>query len=162
MLDRHTVFSERVSPKAAGNVDTHHPLDMPGTPSSVIDETAALEQCGDWMLVAELLQDILAEGQAGLSVLRAAQISDDQTRFWQTAHAIKSSALNLHLPALAEVSQRAEVFGRQMEQGGRQQSDLREALIEALKWELDQLRRYIPTAQERVRQQLQAGGKTTS
>ena len=110
------------------------------------------------MFIVELLQDILTEGHTSLSALRAAWISGDHSGFWRTAHAIKGSALNLHLPALAAVSQRAEELGRQLEMSGGddQLHDLQKSSIEAMKWELDRLRRYFPTAQTRAREQLHA------
>ena len=139
-------------------IDAHHQSGVPPIVLPVIDEIASLEQCGDWMFIVELLLDILTEGHAALTALRAAWIFGDHSGFWRTAHAIKGSALNLHLPALTAVSQRAEELGRRLEMGGGddQQHDFQEASIKAMEWELDRLRRYFPTAQARAREQLQA------
>ena len=133
---------------------------MSTTALPIIDEVAALAQCGDWAFVAELLLDILAEGQAAMSIVQAACISRDATKYRQTAHAIKSSAMSLHLPALSQVSQRAEEMGQQIERetAAHRQIYLLRAPLHSMHSELDRLRGYIPVAQARVRLEQQSGG----
>ena len=145
-------------PSAYAYVDLHAMMTST-TALPIIDEAAALEQCGDWAFVAELLLDILAEGQAAMSVLQAACISRDATKYRRAAHAIKSSAMSVHLPALSQVSQHAEEMGQQMERetDARRQLYLLLAPLSSLRTELDRLREYIPVAQARVQLEQEAG-----
>ena len=140
------------------------PLDYslfaPAASLPVIEEDAAFEQCGEWSFIVELLNDILAEREARVEELQSAVQADDHTKLHKTAHAIKGAALNLHLPALVDVSKKSELLGKQLElsKDDSRLLQCRQPLIAALQTEYDRLQHYIPTAQEKADAELEGGG----
>ncbi len=140
----------------AGPVD--YSLFAPSPSLPVIDEEAAFDQCQEWGFIAELLTDILNEREVRVEELQSAADAGDPTKFHKTAHAIKGAALNLHLPALVDVSKKSELLGKQLELSTDDQRLLqcRQPLIDALLTEYGRLEQYIPTAQEKA--EAEAGG----
>ena len=119
----------------------------------VVDEASMLEQCGDdWEFVVEILQDVMNERAARVAELQAALQAGQHTDFHKAAHAIKGVALNLHLPALVDVSKKAELLGKQLlvSPADRRLLDSRAPLIAALHTEYARLELYIQTAKERA------------
>ena len=140
------------------------PLDYslfaPSPSLPVINEDAALDQCGDWSFIAELLTDMMEERAFRVDELQSAMEAREHTKFHKAAHAIKGAALNLHLPALVDVSKKSELLGKQLEVSGDDVRLLqcRQPLIAALQSEYDRLQQYIPTAQQKADAESEGGG----
>lgn len=140
------------------------PLDYslfaPSPSLPVIDEDAAFEQCQEWSFIVELLNDTLAERDERVDELQASLEASDHTRFHKAAHAIKGAALNLHLPALVDVSKKSELLGKQLEVSGDDTRllECRRPLIAALQTEYDRLQEYIPAAQLKADEEAAGGG----
>ena len=153
-----SLSSEHKVAAVSGPVD--YSLFAPTPSLPVIDEDAAFEQCQEWGFIVELLNDILAERDERVEELQSALDASDHTKFHKAAHAIKGAALNLHLPALVDVSKKSELLGKQLEIS-RDDSTLqqcRQPLVAALQAEYDRLQQYIPAAQLKADAELEGGG----
>lgn len=150
--------SEHKVAAVSGPLD--YSLFAPTASLPVIDEDAAFEQCQEWSFIVELLTDILNEREERVEELQSALDAGDHTKFHKAAHAIKGAALNLHLPALVDVSKKSELLGKQLEVSGDDSRLLqcRQPLIAALQTEYGRLQQYIPAAQVKADEELEAGG----
>ena len=110
--------------------------------------------------MVELLNDIAAERDKRVEELQSAVSAADHNKLHKTAHAIKGAALNLHLPAIVDVSKKCELLGKQLELSSddTQLLDCRQPLIAALQAEYDRLEQYIPQAQEKADAEAEGGG----
>ena len=153
-----SVSSEHKVAAVSGPLD--YSLFAPSPSLPVIDEDAAFDQCQEWSFIVELLNDILAERDARVDELQSAADASDHTKFHKAAHAIKGAALNLHLPALVDVSKKSELLGKQLEisKDDTRLLQCRQPLIAALQEEYDRLQEYIPTAQQKADAELEGGG----
>lgn len=121
----------------------------------VIDPDGALEQCGDWSFVVELLNDLLTEKPDILNGLSSALAASDHVAFHKTAHALKGAALNLHLPALSDVSKKAELLGKALEKTPSDAVMLphRAVLLHRLQSEYARLEAMLPELQLKAQQE---------
>jgi HPt (histidine-containing phosphotransfer) domain-containing protein len=122
----------------------------PTTDLPVVDEVNTLEQCGDWAFVVELLGDFINERDSNLEKLNLLLKEKDHTEFHKVAHALKGASLNLHLPALVDVSKKLEKIGKQLEITSDDERLLnqRQPLVDALTVEYDRLEKFLPRAKE--------------
>jgi HPt (histidine-containing phosphotransfer) domain-containing protein len=132
-------------PSSINYVDFEYTPELP-----VIVEELTLEQCGDWAFVAELLEDFLNDRDESIEKLSAALKDNDHTEFHKTAHGIKGASLNLHLPALVDVSKKLEKLGKQLEVTPEDERLLtqRQSLIDGLLVEYENLENYLPQAKK--------------
>lgn len=84
--------------------------------------------------------------------------TNDHVKYYKTAHALKGAALNLHLPALVDVSKAAELLGKELEKKPDDSHMLaeRQGYVDALNVEYDRLNEYLPEAQANA--DAEAGG----
>ena len=128
---------------------THQP-ELP-----IADEAQTLVQCGgEWDFMLELLRDVVEETtNKPLQQLRDAVAANNHKEYHQAAHFIKSAALNLWLPALGDISIRAEALGKQLEvpfsANDQRLLDSRLPLIEGIEEEIARLEAYIPELEAR-------------
>ena len=80
----------------------------------IVDDAAALEQCQDWSFFVELIHDVLKDKEASLGKLHAFHSAQDWNAFQDEAHSLKGAALNLHLMALADITKKLELVGKQL------------------------------------------------
>ena len=126
---------------------------------AICDEAQTLTQCGgEWSFMLELLRDVVEETtNKPLQQLRDAVAANDAKEFHQAAHFIKSAALNLWLPALADISIRAEALGKQLEvpfsAHDQRLLDSRLPLIQGIEEEIARLEAFIPELEARGEQE---------
>ena len=118
----------------------------------VIDEARCLDVCGDWSFATELLTDTLRERDVRILELKQAITENNHLEYLKLAHAIKGAALNLHLPALVDVTKKTELLGRQLQISSNDMIllGLREMLMDKLIIEYERLENYLPKAQNRA------------
>lgn len=139
-----------------------NPADFePESDLPVIDAESALEQCCDWSFVVELLDDVLAERETMAQQLVDAAQANDHTAYHKAAHALKGAALNLHLPALIDVSRKAELLGKQLELTPSHQDllDMRQLMVEHLQIEYGRLDESMPEMRQQAEQEAAGGGE---
>jgi HPt (histidine-containing phosphotransfer) domain-containing protein len=92
--------------------------------------------------------------------LTDAAAATDHTAYHKAAHALKGAALNLHLPALIDVSRKAELLGKQLEITPTHQEllDMRQLMIQHLLGEYDRLDECMPEMRQQAEQEAGGGG----
>ena len=125
----------------------------------IVDDDAALEQCQEWSFFVELLDDVFNDQAKTISALEATIAANDHLQFQKEAHALKGAALNLHLPALSDITKKAEIVGKQLVITPHVAEYLaaRQAMLEHLKLEYARLQAVLPIYRQRAEEAEAAG-----
>lgn len=81
---------------------------------AIINDDAAYEQCGSWSFLIELIEDLFNQIDEYTINLENAIKENNHVLLEEQAHSLKGVALNLHLPALADICQKLQTIGRQL------------------------------------------------
>lgn len=122
----------------------------------IVDDEKALEQCQEWSFFVELIEDVFKERESTLNQLEATIVANDHLQFQREAHALKGAALNLHLPALVDISKKAEIVGKQLVVTPQAQEylDARRPMLEHLVREYKRLEDVLPIYREKAENEL--------
>lgn len=117
-----------------------------------VDDDNALEQCQDWSFFVELVDDIFAEQDKTIGLLESTIHSNDHKNFKEHSHALKGAALNLHLPALSDITKKSEMVGKQLmlTPDNRMYLDARQPMIDHLKVEYARLLEVLPIYRQKA------------
>jgi HPt (histidine-containing phosphotransfer) domain-containing protein len=129
---------------------------------AVVDDEMALEQCQDWGFFVELVNDLLGVVEEGLDKMQATIAQNDHAQFGKEAHALKGAALNLHLPAMSDVTKKAEIIGKQLALTPDLPDWLaaRQVMVEHIKVEYERLKEVLPSYQARADAEGEEGAET--
>jgi len=141
--------SGSVAPAPAGGIP---PLPEVDANLPVVNDDAALEQCQDWSFFIELVNDMFAVIEEALGKMDQCIATNDHAQFGKEAHALKGAALNLHMPAISDVTKKAEIIGKQLALTPDLPDWLaaRQVMVDHLKVEYARLKDVLPLYQERA------------
>lgn len=91
--------------------------------------------------------------------LAACIATNDHLQFGKEAHALKGAALNLHLPALSDLTKKAEIVGKQLAATPDQEEYLaaRHTMLAQLRIEYDRLLAVLPEYRQRAEEAEEGG-----
>jgi len=103
----------------------------------------------------EIIQDVMNERDALIASLMQATEQDDHNEYQKRAHALKGAALNLHFPALVDITVKAELVGKQLMLTPHAQDflNIRLPIIQHLQEEYDRLASTLPEYQKKAEEE---------
>lgn len=112
----------------------------------MVDDEKALEQCQEWSFFVELINDVFVEREKTLAQMDATITANDHLQFQKESHALKGAALNLHLPALVDITRKAEAVGKQLvlTPNAQEYLDIRRPMYDHLVREYERLEAVLP------------------
>jgi len=78
----------------------------------VMNKEACLKECGDWIFIVELIEDMLANLTSHRKNMQTSVANNDHAKYAFEAHTAKGAAANLRLVAIESVSKQAEFIGK--------------------------------------------------
>ena len=145
---------------AAAAPSTAAPSSLPPVPEiihdlPIVDDEAAFDQCQDWSFFVELLGDIFNTRDEMLAEFEASIETNNHFKFKDAAHAQKGAALNLHLPALVDITKKAEIVGKQLmaTPDAAEYLAMRRPMLEHFIQELKRLEAVIPLYQQKAEEE---------
>jgi len=121
-----------------------------------VDESAILEQCGDWTFIAELLTDVMNEKAQFIADARQAIAANDHNALRYVGYRLRGAAMNMALTAMVGLCRKIEALACALRDGSDEVkrdvrlSGMRESLVLALEAEYDRLEAFRSIAEERA------------